>query len=172
MKLYKKIIFKLLKPLLYPLFISGKHDLFMNLYYILLRFRGVNFKGKPNYIGYNVKFDNPELINLGHNIVISDESILLTHDYSLTTVLKFKNKTPLNDIAITRGITIGDNCFIGKRAIIMPGCSIGDNCIIGAGSVLRGAIKEESVLVGNPAKIIMNINELSAKWAKKYQINE
>ena len=37
----------------------------------------------------------------------------------------------------------------------MPGTEIGNNCVIGAGSVVRGKIPDESVVMGNPAKIIM-----------------
>jgi serine acetyltransferase len=35
---------------------------------------------------------------------------------------------------------------------------IGDNCIVGAGSVVRGHFPENSVIIGNPAKIVLNVN--------------
>jgi serine acetyltransferase len=40
----------------------------------------------------------------------------------------------------------------------LPGTTVGDNCIIGAGSVVRGNFPENSVIVGNPAKVVMPIS--------------
>ena len=160
----KKIIFLIVKIFLILPFKIGKHRLYMAVYYRILKLIGLNFEGIPRYIGYNVKFDNPKLIYLGPNIVISDECVLLTHDYSLTTVLRYKNKYEGKDIAVLRKIIIGKNCFIGKRTIIMPNTIIGDNCIIGAGSVVRGNVENGSILIGNPAIKTMNIDELDQKW--------
>ncbi|MCD7710451.1 MAG: hypothetical protein LUI04_03750 [Porphyromonadaceae bacterium] len=53
---------------------------------------------------------------------------------------------------------IGDNCFIGAGAIILPGSRIGDNVIIGAGAVVKGEIPSNSVVIGNPCKILKKIN--------------
>ncbi|HOP59466.1 MAG TPA: acyltransferase, partial [Bacteroidales bacterium] len=52
-------------------------------------------------------------------------------------------------------IKIGNNVFIGNNCTILPGTTVGDNCIIGAGSVVRGNFPENSVIVGNPAKVVM-----------------
>ena len=54
-------------------------------------------------------------------------------------------------------VKIGNNVFIGNNCTILPNTTIGDNCIIGSGSVLRGKFPENSVIVGNPAKVIMDI---------------
>jgi acetyltransferase-like isoleucine patch superfamily enzyme len=45
----------------------------------------------------------------------------------------------------------------------MPGCYLGNNVIVGAGSVVRGKIPEDSIVIGNPAQIIGNTKE----WAEK-----
>jgi serine acetyltransferase len=45
--------------------------------------------------------------------------------------------------------------FIGDNCTILPNTTIGDNCIVGAGSVVRGKFPENSVIIGNPAKIVM-----------------
>lgn len=60
-------------------------------------------------------------------------------------------------------ITIGSNCFIGARATLLPGTTIGKNCIIGACSVVKGNIPDDSIVVGNPARIIKNTKE----WTKE-----
>lgn len=51
-------------------------------------------------------------------------------------------------------ISIGDDCWIGGGAIILPGVNIGDRCIVGAGSVVTKNIPDDSIVVGNPARII------------------
>lgn len=54
-------------------------------------------------------------------------------------------------------ITIRDNVFIGAFAIVLPGSNVGNNCIIGAGCVVKGMIPDNSVVIGNPCKIIKTI---------------
>jgi len=51
-------------------------------------------------------------------------------------------------------IIIGERCWIGANAIILPEVELGDDCIIGAGSVVTKSFAGKSVIAGNPAKII------------------
>lgn len=92
----------------------------------------------------------PYLITIGNNVGISGGVQLLTHDGSMHI---FRSKYP--NLQILGTITIGDNTFIGQNAIIACNTVIGSNCIIGAGSVVRGTIPDNSVVMGNPAKVIM-----------------
>jgi acetyltransferase-like isoleucine patch superfamily enzyme len=71
---------------------------------------------------------------------------------------------PKTDLAFIREIKIGKNVFIGMGAIIMPGTTIHDNVVIGAGSVVRGEIPTDSIVIGNPGKIIGNLTEKARKW--------
>ena len=56
-------------------------------------------------------------------------------------------------------VHIGRNCWIGAGAVIMPGVSIGDNTVIGAGSVVTKDIPANVVAVGNPCRVMREINE-------------
>ena len=49
---------------------------------------------------------------------------------------------------------IGKRCFIGARAIIMPGVKIGDEVVVGSGAVVTKDVPSNSIVAGNPAKII------------------
>ncbi len=140
----------------------------MRMYVRLLNSNGMNISvdNPPRYIGIHVVFDDFEKINIGGKTTISDDCHLLTHDYSITNVMRTIGRSFPKDIAIVRNIEIGNNCFIGKKTIIMPGCSIGDNCIVGAGSVVRGKIPANSIVIGNPATVISTTNELAKKWSK------
>ena len=49
---------------------------------------------------------------------------------------------------------IGKRCFIGANAIILPGVTIGDEVIVGSGAVVTKDVPSNSIVAGNPAKII------------------
>ena len=55
-------------------------------------------------------------------------------------------------------VTIGNSVWIGGNVTILPGVTIGNNCTIGAGSVVTHDIPDNSIAVGNPAKVIKTIN--------------
>ena len=67
-----------------------------------------------------------------------------------------------------RETRIGSNCFIVMNFIILNGAEIGDNCIIGAGSVVTGKIESNSVIGGNPAKIICALEKYKDKKLKNF----
>lgn len=51
-------------------------------------------------------------------------------------------------------INIGNDVWIGARAIINPGVQIGDGAVIGSGSVVTRDVEPYSIVAGNPAKVI------------------
>lgn len=55
-------------------------------------------------------------------------------------------------------VTIGDNVWIGGRAVINPGVSIGDNAVIASGAVVTKDVPANVVVGGNPARIIKEID--------------
>ena len=54
-------------------------------------------------------------------------------------------------------VVIGDNCWIGGRAVINPGVTIGDNVVVASGSVVTKDVPDNVVVGGNPARIIKEI---------------
>lgn len=133
----------------------------------ILNFVGVKLNGTPRFISTDVKFDSFNLIEIGDNAVISDRVILLTHDYSCTNALRAIGEMHNTDVSISRHIKIGNNSFIGMGSILLPGTEIGDNVIVGAGSVVRGKIPSNSIVVGNPAKVIDTIENYAMKIKNK-----
>lgn len=57
----------------------------------------------------------------------------------------------------TKPIDIGENVFIGANVIILKGSKIGNNCVIGAGAVVSGTFEDNTVIVGNPAKVVRKL---------------
>lgn len=56
-------------------------------------------------------------------------------------------------------VHIGRNCWLGAGVIVVPGVTIGDNSVIGAGSVVTKDIPSGVVAVGNPCRVLREINE-------------
>lgn len=170
--MFKKIkgfFLRLFIFILYPFlnFVDFLNPRFFMLIQIkLLKLRGVIFTGNPRYISTKVKFDFSSQISIGERVVVSDNVIFLTHDYSLTTIKIASKEYTGTDVAILKNITIGNNVFIGMNSILLPGTKIEDNVIIGAGSVVRGLVTSNSVLLGNPAQYVCSINALDSKRKK------
>jgi len=56
-------------------------------------------------------------------------------------------------------VKIGDDVFIGARAIILKGVSIGEGAVIGAGSVVTSPVPAFKIAAGNPARIVSEVRE-------------
>lgn len=56
-------------------------------------------------------------------------------------------------------VRIGRNCWIGAGAIIVPGITIGDNVVVGAGSVVTKDLPSNVIAVGNPCRVLREVNE-------------
>ena len=55
---------------------------------------------------------------------------------------------------VSKGIIVGDNCWIGSGVVILDGVSIGNGCVLGSNALVNKDIPDNSIAVGNPAKII------------------
>ncbi|MBI9063363.1 MAG: acyltransferase [Marinilabiliaceae bacterium] len=113
--------------------------------------RGYGIKiGKECEI-YSSEFSTePFLIEIGDHVAIASGSVFITHDGAVNVMREI-----FPEIDLFGKIIIGNNTVIGSNCILLPNSTIGSNCIIGAGSVVRGNIPDDSVVIGNPAKVIM-----------------
>ncbi|MBE0675618.1 MAG: acyltransferase [Bacteroidales bacterium] len=102
----------------------------------------------------NVNFSTePYLIEIGNHVAIAAGTDFITHDGAIWC---FREEMKNADVFGT--IRIGNNVFIGNNCTILPNTSVGDNCIIGAGSTIRGQFPDNSVIVGNPAKVVLSMS--------------
>ncbi len=119
--------------------------------------RGIKFDNvKTNFIGTNVNLDNmhPELISIGENTIITDGAKILAH--FIHTGKKSKDKGEFFQF-YTGKVRIERNVFIGANTVITKPLTIGENSIIGANTVISKDIPPNSLVVGNPGKVIRTI---------------
>ncbi len=112
---------------------------------------GVNISGRVTIYGssYTMFSSEPYLVTLGDNVFISIGASFVCHDGS---TLPFRKNIP--DLELAGEIQIGDNIFIGKGALILPGVTVGNNCIVGANAVVTKSFPEGSIIAGNPARVV------------------
>lgn len=127
------------------------------------RFIGVQI-GKGCSIGTRYFGTEPYLIKIGNRVQITNGVRFFTHGGSWV----FREKYP--DFDYFGKILIGNNVYIGNCAFIMPGVSIGDNVIIGANAVVTKSVPNESIVVGNPGRIVGTVSELESR-IEKYNLN-
>ena len=100
-------------------------------------------------------------ITIGNNVTLAPRVHILAHDAS--TYLFFGKTRAAN-------VVIGNDVFIGASSIVLPGVTIGNRVVIGAGSVVTKNIPDNSVDVGNPARVICSVDDYIAK--EKAKMNE
>ena len=123
-------------------------------------------------ISPNAVFSNPERIVIGANlslgarctlwagpgmgrIVIGDD-VLFGPEVMVTAAgYRFDDGAPVTAQAMDEeDVIIGNDVWLGTRAIVLPGARIGDGAIIGAGALVRGEIPAYAIAVGIPARVV------------------
>ncbi len=101
-------------------------------------------------------------ITIGDNTAIGGNVKILDNDFHPIEVedrirLLSDPNGGNSELVPTKEIKIGKNCFIGCNSIILKGTVLGDGCVVGAGAVVAGKFAPNSVIVGNPARVIRSL---------------
>ena len=99
-------------------------------------------------------YSHCNLISIGNNVTLAPYVYILAHDAST------KRKLGYTKVA---SVIIEEDVFIGACSMIMPGVTVGKNCIVGACSVVTKSVPPNSVIAGNPAKIISSFDSSMLK---------
>ena len=101
-------------------------------------------------------------LRIGSNTTISGNVFVsnVDHDYHALNIHS------LDQQMIEKETVIGEYCFIGYGAVILPGTKLGKQCIVGANSVVKGSFPDYCVIAGNPAKIIRIYNMQTKVWER------
>lgn len=114
-----------------------------------LHLKGYKNISKNCVVERNVGLDKikPSGIHIGEGCLIASGTTILCHEH----VYRDKNNPK---IPYTTDTYIGNRCFVGVRALILPGVKIGNDCVIGAGCTVNKDIPDGCMAVGVPAKIV------------------
>jgi acetyltransferase-like isoleucine patch superfamily enzyme len=101
---------------------------------------------------------------LHSNVHIGQKSTIGNFVFIYPYVVFTNDPTPPSNVCI--GPTVGNYTQIAVGAILFPGIKVGENCLIGAGAVVTEKVKDYSVVVGNPGKVMCDIKDLDSKEKK------
>lgn len=121
---------------------------------------GTNIEfGSDVYINFNCNFVDDGKITLGNKVMLGPAVTIATVGHPINPDMR--------EYMYTDPVVIEDNCWIGAGAIICPGVTIGKNSVIGAGSVVVSDIPKNSVVAGNPCKVIRKIDKRDQQYYYK-----
>jgi len=107
--------------------------------------------GENFYANFDCVFLDVCEIRIGENCFIAPG----VHIYTATHPIDPRER--ISGTEFGKPVTIGDNVWIGGRAVINPGVKIGNNVVIASGAVVTKDVPDNVVIGGNPAKIIKQI---------------
>jgi acetyltransferase-like isoleucine patch superfamily enzyme len=107
--------------------------------------------GDHTFIGSNCEFNIRESIAIGNRCLIASGSRFIDHNHSSLFYNGVRKR------GSEKGISIGNNTWIGCNTVILEGVTIGDNTTIAAGSVVTESVPANEIWAGVPAKKIKNI---------------
>lgn len=118
-----------------------------------------------NWGGHHVHFGKNIYANF--NLTLVDDTHIYVGDYTMfgPNVTVASAGHPILPELREQGyqynapVRIGKNCWIGAGVIIVPGITVGNNVVIGAGSIVTKDIPDNVVAVGNPCRILREVNE-------------
>lgn len=108
--------------------------------------------GKGVYANFNFTVVDDTHIYVGDYTMFGPNVVLATAGHPILPELRqqaYQYNMPVH---------IGKNCWLGAGVIVLPGVTIGDNTVIGAGSVVTKDIPSNVVAVGNPCRVLREVN--------------
>lgn len=92
-------------------------------------------------------------VDIGENVVLSQDVRVLDANLDLEVLAREGRRAHL-----PAPVRIGDNCWLGVAAIVLPGVTLGPRTVVGAGSVVTKSFPGDVVVAGNPARVIRELS--------------
>ena len=115
--------------------------------------------GQNTYIGDHVYLnfmctiiDNNE-VHIGNHVMVGPAVQIYTAAHPIQVDARIRG------LEVAKPIVIEDNVWIGGGAILLPGVRIGRNAVVGAGAVVTKSVPANTVVAGNPARVIREIEQ-------------
>lgn len=117
--------------------------------------------GNNVYANFNLTLVDDTHIYVGNNVMFGPNVTVCTATHPIYPVIRYKQAQ------YNLPVVIGNNVWIGSNSVILPGVHIGDNSVIGAGSIVTKDIPANVVAIGNPCKVLREIDEHDTKYYNK-----
>ena len=124
--------------------------------------------GKNIHVGNNViinmncTFVDNNRIDIGNRVLIASDVKIYTATHSTNPAIRNHSANPNPSFwcnTYSKPVRIEDEAWIGGGAILLPGVTIGRGSVVGAGAIVTRDIPPYTVAVGNPARVIRNIDK-------------
>lgn len=109
--------------------------------------------GSGIYANSNLTCVDDGHIYVGDKVMFGPNVTIATANHPIDPELRSKG------LQYNKDVSIGENTWIGAGVVIVPGVHIGKNTVIGAGSVVTKNIPDNVLAVGNPCRVLRNVNE-------------
>ncbi len=120
------------------------------------------FIGDRVIINMNCTFVDNNIIEIGNDVLIASNVQIYTATHSTRYVERMLPDDGGDDcefcLTYAKPVKICDGAWLGGGVIVQPGVTIGRNSVVGAGSVVTRSIPDNCVAVGNPCRVIKNID--------------
>lgn len=114
--------------------------------------------GKGIYANFNLTLVDDTHIYVGDYTMFGPNVTVATAGHPILPELREKG------MQYNAPVHIGRNCWFGAGVVILPGITVGDNVVVGAGSIVTKDLPDNVVAVGNPCRILREVNEHDAEY--------
>lgn len=108
------------------------------------------FAGDNIYMGYNCTILDIAKVEIGDNCMMGPNVGIYTSTHSIRPENRNKG-------GYASPIKIKDNVWIGGSCVVLPGVTINNNSVVAAGSIVTKDVPADSIVAGNPAKVIKEV---------------
>lgn len=109
--------------------------------------------GNHTFIGHNTSFAIAASVKIGNDCLIAGGVTIMDNDGHPVDHIKRRRGLPPDPESV-KPVTIGNDVWIGKMAVILKGVTIGDRAIIGSRAVVSKSVPDDGIVVGNPGRLL------------------
>ncbi len=105
------------------------------------------------YVNFSCTILDNNEVRIGRHVMLGPAVQIYTAAHLLQA------QTRIQGWEVAKPIAIEDNVWIGGGATLLPGVTIGRNAVVGAGAVVTRSVPADTVVAGNPARVIREIEQ-------------